>query len=341
LIYHEDYLKHKTGLMHPEHEGRLVAVIDHLKKSDLWGKLLHITPSPADTKWILKVHTAEHLKFVREMCERGPNTSGQGDAVLDREGDTHVCRESYAVALLAVGGVLAGIDTVMSGKVKNAFCAVRPPGHHAESSRAMGFCLFNNVAVGARYAQEKHGLKRVAIVDWDVHHGNGTQEIFYEDPSVLYISTHQYPFYPGTGSAGDRGAGKGEGFTLNIPLRAGTDGEEYVKLFKEKVLPAVKDFKPNFLFISAGFDAHKDDPLAGLLLDESAYAEITRMLTTVAKKHCASRIVSVLEGGYDLNALPRCVETHLEVFNAIRMIQDVGRPVWSTYPGSNMSGSDN
>ena len=298
--------------MHPEHEGRLLAVIDHLKKSDLWDKLLHMIPSPADTRWILKVHTAEYHKFVREMCERGPNTSGQGDAVLDREGDTHVCRESYAAALLAVGGVITGIDAVMSWKAKNAFCAVRPPGHHAESSRAMGFCLFNNVAVGVRYAQEKYRLKRVAIVDWDVHHGNGTQEMFYEDPSVLYISTHQYPFYPGSGSAGERGAGKGEGFTLNFPLRAETDGGDYVKLFKERVLPALQEFKPNFLFISAGFDAHKDDPLAGLLLDESTYAEITRMLVGVAEKLCDGRIVSVLEGGYDLNALPRCVEAHLQ-----------------------------
>jgi acetoin utilization deacetylase AcuC-like enzyme len=311
FIYHEDYLKHKTGFMHPEHEGRLIAIIDHLKKSDLWDKLLHITPSPADTKWILKVHTADYLKSVREKCERGVE-------VLDREGDTHVCRESYAVALLAVGGVLAATDAVVSGEAKNAFCAVRPPGHHAESTRAMGFCLFNNVAVGARYAQVQYGLNRVAIVDWDVHHGNGTQEIFYEDPSVLYISTHQYPFYPGTGSASDRGTRAGEGFTLNIPLRAETDGEEYVELFKEKILPALEEFKPNFLFISAGFDAHKDDPLAGLLLDESAYAEITRMLVGATENFCDGRIVSVLEGGYDLKALPRCVEAHLRELTLTR-----------------------
>ncbi|MEK6571258.1 MAG: histone deacetylase, partial [Bacteroidota bacterium] len=211
FIYHDDYLKHKTGFMHPEHEGRLIAIIDHLQKTDLWDSLLHITPSPADREWIFKVHTPDYVKFVQEMCERGAT-------VLD-QGDTHVCRESYDVALLAVGGVIAGVDAVMDGRAKNAFCAVRPPGHHAESSRAMGFCLFNNIAVGARYVQEKHGVGRVAIVDWDVHHGNGTQEIFYKDPSVLYISTHQYPFYPGTGSASEKGEGRGEGFTVNVPLK--------------------------------------------------------------------------------------------------------------------------
>jgi acetoin utilization deacetylase AcuC-like enzyme len=306
LVYHEDYLKHRTGSVHPEHEGRLIAIIDHLKKTDLWDRLVHVTPSPANAEWILKVHTAEHLKFVKEACERGAK-------VLDREGDTYVCRESFAVALLAAGGVIAGIDAVMSGRVKNGFCAVRPPGHHAGSSRAMGFCLFNNVAIGTRYAQEEHGLKRVAVVDWDVHHGNGTQEIFYEDPSVLYVSTHQYPYYPGTGSASERGKGKGEGFTLNLPLIAGTDGDEYVKLFKEKIVPALQEFKPDFILISAGFDAHKDDPLAAIFLDESTYAEITRMLMEFAEKCCQGRIVSVLEGGYDLQALPRCVEAHLNV----------------------------
>jgi acetoin utilization deacetylase AcuC-like enzyme len=305
FIYHDDYLKHRTGPVHPEYEGRLIAIIDHLKKSDLWDRLLHVTPSPTDTKWILKVHTAEHLKFVKQACERGAT-------VLDQEGDTYVCRESYAVALLAVGGVIAGIDAVTSGKVKNAFCAVRPPGHHAGISRAMGFCLFNNVAIGTRYAQEQHGLKRVAIFDWDVHHGNGTQEIFYEDPSVLYVSTHQYPYYPGTGSASERGKGKGEGFTLNLPLSAGTDGKEYVKLFKEKIVPALQEFKPDILLISAGFDAHKDDPLAAIFLDESTYSEVTRMLAEFAEKCCQGRIVSVLEGGYDLQALPRCVEAHLQ-----------------------------
>jgi acetoin utilization deacetylase AcuC-like enzyme len=305
FLYHEDYLKHKTGFMHPEHEGRLVAIIDHLQKTGLWSSLLHITPTPADVKWVLKVHTAEHAKFVKEMCE-------DGETVLD-QGDTHVCEVSYNVALLAVGGVLAGVDAVMSGQAQNAFCAVRPPGHHAESSRAMGFCLFNNVAVGARYTQLHYKLDRVAIVDWDVHHGNGTQEIFYDDPSVLYISTHQYPYYPGTGSAQEVGEGKGKGTTLNVPLRAGTTAEKYLERFQRMVIPALEDFKPEMLFISAGFDAHRDDPLAGILLTEETYTEMTKMVREIADKHCRGKIVSVLEGGYDLNALPRCVEAHLRV----------------------------
>ncbi len=289
--------------MHPEHEERLVSIIEHLKKTDLWTTLVHITPSPADTTWILKVHTADHVKFVKELCEGGAT-------VLD-QGDTHVCKDSYRVALLAAGGVLAGVDAVMSGRTKNTFCAVRPPGHHAESSRAMGFCLFNNVAIGARYVQESYQVERVAILDWDVHHGNGTQEIFYEDPSMFYISTHQYPYYPGTGGAEERGEGRGEGFTLNIPLRAETTGEEYVKLFQEVIVPALENFRPEFIFISAGFDAHRDDPLAGILLTEETYAEITRKVKEIAENYSSGRIVSVLEGGYDLKALPRCVEAHL------------------------------
>lgn len=305
FVYHEDYLKHKTGFMHPEHEGRLVAIVTHLQQTELWGKMLHIRPEPADPKCILKVHTEDHLKFVKRMCERGVS-------VLD-QGDTHVCEDSYRVALLAVGGVLAGIDAVMSGKAKNAFCAVRPPGHHAESSRAMGFCLFNNVAVGARYAQAQHGIERVAIVDWDVHHGNGTQEIFYEDPSVLYISTHQYPHYPGTGSALEKGRGLGEGFTLNVPLKAGTASGEYLELFEKLIIPTLGDFRPEFILISAGFDAHRDDPLAGIRLTEQTYAEITQLVVEIADRCCKGRIVSVLEGGYNLKALPRCVEAHLKV----------------------------
>ncbi len=303
FIYHEDYLKHKTGYMHPEHEGRLIAIVTHLQRTDLWGRLLQIRPESADPKWILKVHTEEHLKFVREICESGASVLEQGD--------THVCEDSYRVALLAAGGVFAGIDAVMSGKANSAFCAVRPPGHHAESSRAMGFCLFNNVAVGARYVQEQYGLERAAIIDWDVHHGNGTQEIFYEDPSVLYISTHQYPYYPGTGGAEERGEGKGEGFTLNVPLKAGTTAEEYLRLFEGTVLPALEHYRPEFILISAGFDAHRADPLAGILLTEETYASITSAVKRLAEEFSQGRIVSVLEGGYDLTALPLCVEAHL------------------------------
>lgn len=303
FIFHEDYLRHRTGPSHPENENRLLAILDHLKKIKLWEELSIIRPEKAEVNWILKVHTPKHVEYVREMCLAEK-------AVLDM-GDTVVCRDSYDAALRAAGGVLAAVDAVMNGEVRNTFCAVRPPGHHAEREAAMGFCLFNNVAVGARYIQEKYSIGRVAIVDWDVHHGNGTQNIFYDDASVLYISTHQYPYYPGTGGAHERGEGKGEGFTLNIPLRTGTTGEEYIKLFQKKILSALEDFRPEFILVSAGFDAHKDDPLAGILLTEATYAEITQMVKEIAETHCNGRIVSVLEGGYNLTALAHSVETHI------------------------------
>jgi len=232
-----------------------------------------------------------------------------GETVLD-SGDTHVSRDSYAAALLAAGGGLAGVDFAMRGDNHRAFCAVRPPGHHAEHDHAMGFCLFNNIAIGARYAQEHHGLTRVAIVDWDVHHGNGTQAAFYDDPSVLYVSIHQYPYYPGTGGKNERGAGKGTGTTLNIPLNAGSGDEVYLDAMREIIVPALVDFSPELIMISAGFDAHRDDPLAGMNVTEKGFGEMTRLILE-ASESARGRIVSVLEGGYDLKALGRSVESHL------------------------------
>jgi acetoin utilization deacetylase AcuC-like enzyme len=212
--------------------------------------------------------------------------------------------------MLAAGGVMAGIDAVLEKRVDAAFCAVRPPGHHAERDRAMGFCLFNNVAIGARYAQRKHSLEKIAILDWDVHHGNGTQHMFEDDPTVFYISLHQYPFYPGTGARGERGVGEGTGFTLNIPLPAGTGEDRYLRAFDEEIVPALTDYKPDLLLISAGFDAHKDDPLGGMLLTEESFAKFTTLLQDIAP------VVSVLEGGYNLEALARSVEAHLGVLLA-------------------------
>jgi acetoin utilization deacetylase AcuC-like enzyme len=233
-----------------------------------------------------------------------------GETVLDT-GDTHACRESYDAALLAAGAVLQAVDGVMKGELSAAFCAVRPPGHHAESEAAMGFCLFNNIAIGARYAQKKYGVERVAILDWDVHHGNGTQEIFYADDSVFYISLHQYPYYPGTGAANETGTGNGEGLTLNCPMAAGSGWKEYEEAFRSKILPALHKFQPHLVMISAGFDAHKDDPLAHIQLTEDSFAEMTNMMMEIASKYCNGKIISVLEGGYDLQALARSVEKHV------------------------------
>jgi acetoin utilization deacetylase AcuC-like enzyme len=207
--------------------------------------------------------------------------------------------------------VLAGVDAVISGVLNNVFCAVRPPGHHAESDTVMGFCLFNNVAVAARYAQEQYGVEKVAIVDWDVHHGNGTQEIFYEDPTVYYISTHQYPFYPGTGARTETGEGKGRGYTLNCPMRAYSGEEEYLEAFMKDIIPSLEAYKPDLLIISAGFDAHKDDPLANINLTEKNFAQFTAMLMEIADKYTGGKLVSVLEGGYNLQALSQSVEAHV------------------------------
>lgn len=304
FIYHPDYLKHDTGIGHPERPDRLRMLVKHLLGTELWKKLHHLQPTAAAVEWLTTVHPEEHVKTIERRCR-------SGKTILDF-GDTHVCKDSFDVALMAAGGVLLGIDQVMTGKLSCAFCAVRPPGHHAETQTVMGFCLFNNVAIGARYAQKTYGVERVAILDWDVHHGNGTQEIFYDDPTVLYISLHQYPYYPGSGAANETGIGKGEGFTLNCPMPAGSGWKEYDEAFRSSILPALHKFQPQLLLISAGFDAHKDDPLAHIQLTDDSFAEMTKMLREIATKYCNGKIVSVLEGGYNLEALARSVERHLQ-----------------------------
>jgi acetoin utilization deacetylase AcuC-like enzyme len=305
FIYHPDYLKHNTGAGHPERSERLEALMQHFLNSPLWRQLSHLRPVPASLEWIHTVHPERYSAMIKVRCLGG-------EQVLDA-GDTHVCKESYEIALLAAGGVLQGVDEVMADRLKSVFCAVRPPGHHAESSTVMGFCLFNNVAIGARYAQRKYGVERIAVLDWDVHHGNGTQEIFYKDDSVFYVSLHQYPFYPGTGAATERGTGKGEGFTLNCPMGAGSVEKDYLNAFETQILPALHRFRPQLLMISAGFDAHADDPLANISLRESSFAKMTELACEVSSKYADGKIVSVLEGGYNLQALARSVEAHLTV----------------------------
>ena len=304
FYYHPDYLKHDTGYGHAERPDRLRYLTNYLLQVDLWHSLDHLRPTPGAKEWVAKVHPEVYINMIEKRCSAG-------ETILDA-GDTHVCRESYDVALLAAGAVMQAVDDVLTEKISRAFCAVRPPGHHAETATVMGFCLFNNVAVGARYAQQKHGLHRVAILDWDVHHGNGTQEIFYEDPSVFYISLHQYPFYPGTGAANETGEGKGHGFTLNCPMKAGSTEKEYFAAFRERIIPALQKFRPELLIISSGFGAHKDDPLANINLTDGSFGELTKMAMDVAEKYCGGRIVSVLEGGYNLEALAHSVEKHLE-----------------------------
>lgn len=251
--------------------------------------------------WLDKVHTASHLRRVKLASTR--------NTFLDA--DTYVNADSWRSATRAVDAVLSAVDAVLERRVVNAFCAVRPPGHHAETDRAMGFCLLNNVAIGARYARIRHGLRRVLIVDWDVHHGNGTQEIFYEDSSVFYFSLHQYPLYPGTGSDDERGSGEGEACTMNVPMRAGLGDKEYVDVFERELAPAADRFKPDLILISAGFDAHHEDPLAGMNVTTEGFGQITRLVRNMADRHAGGRLVSVLEGGYHLEALSASVEVHL------------------------------
>jgi acetoin utilization deacetylase AcuC-like enzyme len=227
-------------------------------------------------------------------------------------GDTPVSADSYQAALMAAGGVLNAVDAVMAGKVASAFCAVRPPGHHALKDRAMGFCIFNNVAIATRYIQKKHGLAKVLIVDWDVHAGNGTMAAFYDDPTVLQFDVHQSPFYPGTGSEEDRGAGKAVGLKINVPLGAGAGDKEYKEAFEKRLRPAAMAFKPDFVLISAGFDAHDGDTLGGMKVSTQGYADLTRIVRDIADKCCKGRIVSVLEGGYNLDNLGAAVEAHVK-----------------------------
>ncbi|MER3522748.1 MAG: histone deacetylase [Ignavibacteria bacterium] len=298
FVFSEKFLDHRTPQGHPERPERLRRLVAFLQESGLWQKLTHLQPCPASEEQLLAVHTLDHIRSLKEIC-------ANGEGWLD-EGDTYAVRESYEAAFLASGAVVTAIDAVMWKNVDAAFCAVRPPGHHAERDRAMGFCLFNNVAVGARHAQRAHGVERVAILDWDVHHGNGTQHIFEADSTVLYISLHQYPCYPGTGARDERGVGAGTGYTLNIPLPAGTGQERYLQAFHEEILPALHSFAPHVLIVSAGFDAHRDDPLASMKLTERSYEEMTRLIKNIAP------IVSVLEGGYNLDALAQSAAAHIQ-----------------------------
>lgn len=317
-------VEHATGSHHPERPDRLRAVLRAVRAAGLVSspdpfpdfeidlgivkqsavRLSEIDAVPATETHARLVHSKRMIDQVKHACEFG--------AVLD-QGDTPTCTKSFEIALLSLGCCLTGADAVMDGRVKRAFAATRPPGHHAEPERAMGFCLLSNIAIVARYLQHTYGLSRVAIVDFDVHHGNGTQAAFEDDPSVLFVSLHQHPdtLYPGSGHAWEVGDGPGRGTTLNIPFNPGTGEAQYLDALDTRVLPAIDRFKPEMLLISAGFDAHAEDPLAHIQLTDDSYAAITRRLTQAANAHTQGRVVSVMEGGYNLVALGRCVVQHL------------------------------
>jgi acetoin utilization deacetylase AcuC-like enzyme/formylglycine-generating enzyme required for sulfatase activity len=300
------FLEHKTGEGFPERPARVDAIVKRFKDKGLTAQLTAIPAVPASMEALTACHTAAYVERVRKACE------GLGDKVdhLDT-GDMPISAKSYEAAIHAAGGVVAAVDAVMEGKIRNAFCAVRPPGHHAGREKAMGFCLFNNVAVAARHLLNKHKLAKVLIVDWDVHHGNGTQDEFFEDGRVMLFDTHQSPFYPRTGSESEKGRGKGEGCIINVPVPAGTGDAEFKKIYEEKLKPAALAFKPDFILISAGFDSHKDDLLGKLGITADGYRTMTKIVREIADATCKGRIVSTLEGGYNLDAVADSVEAHV------------------------------
>jgi acetoin utilization deacetylase AcuC-like enzyme len=304
LIHHPIYQKHETGPGHPETPQRYQVIIDALRSDqNLWPNLSEMTPEPASRGLIQAAHTKEHFKAVETAFEKG---------YTHLDADTVVSLKSFDAALLGAGGACRAVDAVMTGEAKNAFVAVRPPGHHATAETPMGFCLFNNVAVAARYAQNNYKeIERVAVIDWDVHHGNGTQGIFYTDPSVYFFSMHQYPWYPGTGSRGETGYGKGLGYTMNVPVKAQTPAKVQVGMFEAAIGEISNKFKPDLIMISAGFDGHLTDPLGQLQLEDSDFISMTKTLKNWADEACEGRLVSVLEGGYNLQTLGETVRRHV------------------------------
>jgi acetoin utilization deacetylase AcuC-like enzyme len=296
------FLEHDTG-RHPERPERLKAIWAHLERSGLADRCRRGETRLASRAEITRLHSPEYLDALRAFCEERPGRI---------EADTVVSRRSYDAALLAAGTALAAVDSILQGNDQTALCLVRPPGHHALPASAMGFCLLNNIALAAEHALQTYRLRRVLIVDWDVHHGNGTQDVFYDRDDVWFFSAHRYPFYPGTGAADETGTGKGLGATFNLPVKFGTPRMEYLKRFETMLHDAVDRCRPELLLVSAGFDAHRDDPIGSLGLETEDFATLTRMVRQAAKTHCHGRIISVLEGGYDVDALAASVGVHLE-----------------------------
>ena len=300
------YLKHKNE-PHPENPGRLNAIQKNIESSKYYNNLTLIQPRKATVEDIAKVHGTGYIRSVEDSCRNG---------VRNLDADTVISSDSYQAALLSAGAGLEALDKILEGTVDNAFCAVRPPGHHAEQNKAMGFCLFNNVGVIARYAQDVKNIQKIFIFDWDVHHGNGTQHSFYKDSSIYYSSIHQYPFYPGTGGVDETGTGDGLGSNLNLPMRAYSCDADYINAIEHKLIPVIQKFNPDLIIISAGFDAHENDPLAQINLSTDCYGKMTQKLMEIANDVCNGRILSMLEGGYDYSALADSVQLHVETLSS-------------------------
>ena len=304
LLFDPIYKQHDPGPGHPEQPARYDAVTRAIEHTGLLSKLRRVEVRVATEDEIALVHGREYIAKVQREIAAGAHELSTGD--------TNVGRRSFEVAVRAVGGVLNAVDAVVAGKAANAFCAVRPPGHHAGPNRGMGFCIFNNIAIAARYAQRKHGLAKVMIADWDVHHGNGTQDTFYGDGSVFFMSTHQSPWYPGTGAAKEIGEGKGKGCILNFPFAAGSGRAEILGVFRENLRRAADAFKPDLVMISAGFDSRDGDPLGRFTLSDTDFTDLTKIMIEIAGTHANGRLVSVLEGGYSLSGLEAAVSAHVK-----------------------------
>ena len=312
FVYDPIYLKHDTG-QHIENARRLEAIVSHLEQTGLKQQLIPIKPGAASIEELSLVHHKQHISHIRELAQKG---GGWLDA------DTVMSANSYEAALYAAGGVIKATEAVMNGEVDSAFALIRPPGHHATAERAMGFCLFNNVAIAAKYALAKYKLERIAIIDFDVHHGNGTQATFYDSAQVLYISTHQYPFYPGTGSIDETGIGTGKGTTVNIPLPAGCGDTEYLLVFDQIITPEVKRFKPQLILVSAGYDLHWADELTMMQVSITGFAQIVKIIKGLADELCSGRLVFSLEGGYNLTALASSVKATFDMLLDNTTIED-------------------
>ena len=308
VFYDPVTLRHEPGGDHPESPTRLEVAMDSVRALERKARLIVVAPRAATEAEILRVHTAQYLKLVRDEIETGRQTLSTGD--------TTISSGSLRAALAAAGTVVSAVDAVLSGRARHAFCALRPPGHHASQARGMGFCVFNNIAIGARHAARAHGVERILIADWDVHHGNGTQEVFWSDGSVLFFDTHQHPWYPGTGSPNETGEGKGRGRIVNRPFPAGAGRDAILGAFRTVLVPAAERFRPELVMISAGFDSRAGDPLGKFTLTDADFAELTALVVEIAGQYARGRVVSVLEGGYSLDGLARAVGAHVDRLSA-------------------------